>query len=94
MRLLLLSSLVAAGTLITTSCAKQTPYEDVMERCERSSYSIVENPTATHFVDAEADVATSRVLCLQVADAQQQTTCNAAVNQLATQIANTYGVKK
>jgi hypothetical protein len=91
---LLLTSILAAGVLLTTSCAKQTPYEDVMERCERSSYAVANNPNATNLFDAEADVATSRVLCLQVSDHTQQGVCNAAVDTLAAQISKTYGVTK
>jgi hypothetical protein len=84
-------ALVTVGAFFQTGCAKQTPYEEVVGRCERAAYQVAGNPNTEHLMDAEADVAASRVLCLQVTDAKQKSTCDAAVDTLAAQIAKTYG---
>lgn len=85
MRLLLLS-LVAAGALIQTGCAKLTPYDSVMETTARWSFFAVNDPKPSTFTEARANAEESRVLCLQVADAKQKATCNAAVDQLVSVI--------
>lgn len=81
MRFLLLS-LVTAGALVTTSCAKHAPYDDVMESTARWTFFAVNDPKPSTFTEARANAEESRVLCLQVADKGQQSVCNAAVDHL------------
>lgn len=89
-----LVALVTAGLMACTGCSKETPFDEVMRRTENAAYQVAANPNTGHLMDAEADVAAARVLCLQVQDKTQQGTCNAAVEQLVNTISKYYGGAK